>query len=191
MRLFVAIRIPEETRESLHGALEPMREGGYPVRWTDPDRYHLTLKFLGSVRPEAVPVVAGVLRRVARETPPFRIELSRFGAFPTIRRPRVLWVGADPSPALRCLKQDLEWGLAAHGFQRETQAFHPHVTVGRARENEGAGAFRDLDDTGERVGLSQGFRLESMALVRSSPGKGGMIHRTLEEAPLGRSGVPD
>ncbi len=186
MRLFIGINLPSDTRDGLHRSLEPLRDGGFPVRWTDPRRFHITLKFLGSVRPEDVAVVGSVIRRVARETEPFEVQLLRFGAFPTIRRPRVLWVGADPSPALRCLKQDLEWGLASHGFERETRAFHPHVTVGRAAEDEGAGAFRELDSTGSGLRLDGRFQLQRVSLVRSTPGRAGMIHRVLEEAPLGR-----
>jgi len=85
------------------------------------------------------------LEGVARTTDPFSMEIGGFGAFPTIRRPRVLWVGAVPSPALRCLKHDLEWALSDHGFHREPRAFHPHLTLGRASSDEGAGAFRGLD----------------------------------------------
>src|SRR5690606_28850714 len=110
MRLFIALNLPDKARQRLHSALAPLRDGGFPVRWTDPEDYHLTLKFLGEVRSEVIPVAERVIERVVRETREFPIAFGGIGAFPTIRLPSVVWIGVDPSPALRCLKQDLEWG---------------------------------------------------------------------------------
>ena len=116
MRLFIAINIPKKEKDRIQRASRPLLQADLPVRWVEPDNFHLTLKFLGEVRPEQAPDVEGVLERIATATQPFDLEVGGFGAFPTIRRPRVLWVGIEPSPALRCLKQDLEWALTDYGF---------------------------------------------------------------------------
>jgi 2'-5' RNA ligase len=96
----------------------------------------------------------------------------------------VIWVGVEPSPALRCLKQDLEWGLAGHGFERETRAFHPHITIGRIEGDEGAGAFRGMD--GLAAGLSHRGKVavKSVDLMRSQLLKQGPIYTLLRESPL-------
>ncbi len=146
MRLFIALNLPKKEKDRIYRAARKLREAELPVRWVAPETYHLTLKFLGEVRAELLPRIEGVLEEVAKGTGPFTMEIEGFGAFPTIRRPRVLWVGIDPSPALRCLKQDLEWALSEHGFERETRAFHPHLTLGRTTREGGAGLFRGLDD---------------------------------------------
>jgi 2'-5' RNA ligase len=160
MRLFIALNIPKKERERIHRSARGLREQNYPVQWVDAGLFHLTLKFLGDVRPEAVPAVGGLLDKVGKTTEQFTLKMGGFGAFPTIRRPRVLWVGVEPSPALRCLKQDIEWALSENGFERETRAFHPHFTLGRATAEEGAGAFRGLDD------LASSLKYESEATVR-------------------------
>ena len=141
MRLFIALNLPKKERQRIHRAARPLREGDLPVRWIDLDNIHLTLKFLGQVRPDRVPQVEEVIGRVASATKSFKVDFGGFGAFPTIRKPRVVWLGVDPSAELRCLKQDLEWALADLGFEAETRAFHPHLTLGRADPNDGAGAF--------------------------------------------------
>lgn len=143
MRLFVAVNLGAQERKRIHRALKALRDTDYPVRWLDPDAFHLTLKFMGSVDPRRLDDLKAVQDRVAASNRPFTLSIGGVGAFPTIRRPRVMWVGVDPSPALRCLKQDLEWGMTECGLERETRAFHPHLTVGRADDKEGAGAFRD------------------------------------------------
>jgi 2'-5' RNA ligase len=160
MRLFIAINIPKKEREKIYRSARPLREESYPVRWVKADFFHLTLKFLGEVRPNSLSTVESVLDRVAQSTESFFLDIGGFGAFPTIRRPRVLWLGVEPSPALRCLKQDLEWALSDHGFERETRAFHPHFTLGRAKADDGAGAFRGLDV------LASDLKYESQAKIR-------------------------
>ena len=95
MRLFVAVNLPKKERERIHRASRALRDPRLPVRWVAPDNYHLTLKFLGEVRAERVPRVIEILARVALGCPPFSADLAGFGAFPSIRRPRVLWLGTD------------------------------------------------------------------------------------------------
>jgi len=167
MRLFIAINIPKKERERIHRSARILREQDYPVRWVKADLFHLTLKFLGDVRPGSLPTIESVLERVGRGTDPFDLEIGGFGAFPTIRRPRVLWLGVEPSPALRCLKQDLEWALSDHGFERETRAFHPHFTLGRATANDGAGAFRGLDDLAPKLGYQSEAKVRKVDLMES------------------------
>lgn len=183
MRLFIALTLPKRERTRIHRAAQVLRERNLPVAWTELDDYHLTLKFLGEVRGPRRAPVEHVLEKVAAETPPFDVTLRGFGAFPTIRKPRVLWIGAQATPELRCLKQDLEWGLAEHGFERETRAFHPHVTLGRAAEEGGAGAFRGLDDVVAELAHTSTFTVRSLDLMRSKLTKSGprySVERTIK-----------
>jgi 2'-5' RNA ligase len=167
MRLFIAINIPKKERDRIHRLNRILREKDYPVRWVPSDLFHLTLKFLGEVRPESVSSIEKVLDGVARTIEPFSMKIGGFGAFPTIRRPRVLWMGVEPSPALRCLKQDLEWALTEYGFERETRAFHPHFTLGRATANDGAGAFRGLDVLASELTYVGEARVRKLDLMES------------------------
>jgi 2'-5' RNA ligase len=184
MRLFVAINLPAKERKRIHDAAKPLKLAGFPVRWVEPKHYHLTLKFLGEVRSEMVPAAERVMERVAEETREFPLVISGFGAFPTIRRPRVLWIGVEPSPALRCLKQDLEWGLAGHGFERETRAFHPHITLARAEDGEGAGSFRGLDELSAKPKFKVRVLAKTVDLMRSQLAKEGTNYSVLREVPL-------
>lgn len=184
MRLFIALNFPEVDRQRIYAAADPLRDAGFPVRWLEPDTYHLTLKFLGDVRAERVSVVEKVVARVADATRAFPLKMGGFGAFPTIRRPQVLWMGAEPSPALRCLKQDLEWGLASHDFQRETRAFHPHVTMGRSDRTEGAGAFRGLDELAANVDYEGTVDVTTVDIMRSHLSREGPKYSVVTRAPL-------
>jgi 2'-5' RNA ligase len=184
MRLFVALNLPRKEREKIHRAARALRDQGMPVRWVDPEKYHLTLKFLGEVRGERVDKVGSILAHVAAGAPPFSADLAGFGAFPTVRRPRILWLGVEPTPALRCLKQDVEWALADAGFDRETRAFHPHLTLGRVEREDGAGAFRGLDDLISELSYTGSVPVRSMELMRSHTSKDGATYSVLSSYPL-------
>jgi 2'-5' RNA ligase len=188
MRLFVAIGFSEAQQQEIHEAISPFRAMDIPVRWEDSSRYHLTLKFLGSVREDRRQMVENSFARIAGATRVFPLILKGLGAFPSIRLPETLWMGVDPTPPLRCLKQDLEWGLVNLGFERDVQAFHPHVTVGRATAAEGAGAFRGLDDAVTGFKGSLHFQVEALSLVRSLQTKEGRVYSTVATAPLRTKG---
>jgi RNA 2',3'-cyclic 3'-phosphodiesterase len=184
MRLFVALNLPPEERDRIHRAARRLRDQELPVRWVGAENYHLTLKFLGEVRAERVPAIEAILHRVAAAAPSFSADLRGFGAFPSIRRPRVLWLGVEPTAALRCLKQDVEWGLADLGFERETRAFHPHLTLGRVAEDSGAGAFRGLDELVPAMGYDGSIEVRTVELMRSQTGKTGSQYSVVSSHPL-------
>ena len=100
MRLFVALNLPEGIRRALWEAAEPLRHLGLPVKWVRPDGIHITLKFLGEVTDTREPELRAALGRVAAPGHPVPVAVGGFGAFPTIERPRVLWAGLEPDPAV-------------------------------------------------------------------------------------------
>ena len=193
MRLFIALNLTDGAKESVYDAARPLRDAALPVRWLDPDTYHLTLKFLGNPHPDLTPRVSAAIDEVGGKNRPFSMEIRGFGAFPTIRRPQVVWVGVESVLALRCLKQDVEWGLASLGFNRETSAFHPHITVGRARAGTGAGAFRGLDALVADLDFRHHIEVSSVELMRSRLSRAGARYSVVSSAELGtpRSARPD
>lgn len=132
MRTFVAVFPPPEVR---HAALVAAQRAILPadmVRWTHPDNIHLTLKFLGEVPEEMIEQIGAALQRACVNHTPFDANLSRFGAFPSMRRARIVWAGTGAgSERLRTLAADVEAILEPLGFGREGRTFVPHATLGR------------------------------------------------------------
>jgi RNA 2',3'-cyclic 3'-phosphodiesterase len=186
MRLFVAINFTSKDRQRMGRAARKMREADLPVRWVDPDQIHLTLKFLGEVRPERVAPVRAAVARVAAKTQPFTMNMGGSGAFPTTRRPKVIWLGAQASPELRCLKHDLEWELAPLGFEREVRAFHPHVTLGRAQPDARAGDFRGFEELVAAMDFGAEITVRSIDLMKSALSAKGARYEKLLTARLGQ-----
>lgn len=187
MRLFIALNLPKKQRARIHRVARALRDEELPIRWVDPDNFHVTLKFLGEVRRERIELVVERIAKVAAATRSFTTELDGFGAFPTIRRPRVIWMGVGANAELRCLKQDLEWALGDMGFEAEPRAFHPHVTLGRAEGEGGAGAFRGLDSVMADMEFEGELKVHTLDLMRSNLSREGASYSVLASAKLASS----
>lgn len=136
-RLFIGIRPSMTTVAQLGEVAETLARrattAGVPIRWLAPATYHVTMKFLGWARPEAVPAVVEAIRTAATVAP-FTFTTSRLGAFPSRDKASVVWAGVyDCEPMVRLAKA-LEDACAPLGFARDKRPFHGHVTLGRLRE---------------------------------------------------------
>ncbi len=190
MRLFVALNFPAKQRQRFFRAGKGLREAGLPMRWVDKSSLHLTLKFLGEVRPERVGEVKEAVSSIAAKSPILDVTLRGCGAFPTMRRPRVIWLGADATPELRCLKHDLEWELAPLGFEREVRSFHPHITLGRASKEARAGDFRRFEELAAEFDFAATIPVKTVDIMESHLSSKGARYERILAAPL-RMSPPD
>jgi 2'-5' RNA ligase len=142
VRTFLALHLPDEIRGAMASVQSELRSPGADVRWEKPEKFHMTLKFLGETPEALIPRIIAALQETARSVTPFDIEYRDVGAFPSLTKPRVLWIGVgDGGPAVTALQQGLEDDLARIGLAKEARPFHPHVTLGRVAGNSG---LRDL-----------------------------------------------
>jgi RNA 2',3'-cyclic 3'-phosphodiesterase len=187
MRCFIALNLPQAERDALHAALEPIRQQDLPVRWTAADSLHLTLKFLGDIEGSEVPRIEEVLRAAADRHGPLQLELTGFGAFPSLRRASVLWVGVAPSAELSSLQQQVELACSRLGYAREQRPYRPHITVARLRAGARAA---DIERAAAGFDHSAHFTIDTLDLMRShSTGEGARYEPLLRQA-LGRRADP-
>jgi len=184
MRLFVALNFRKKERERINRATRPLRETDMPVRWIPSDQFHVTLKFLGEVRRERLEEMEQAITRVTSMTKAFATKFAGCGAFPSVRQPRVIWLGLGANPELRCLKQDLEYSFGDIGFEAETRAFHPHITLGRADDRDGAGAFRGLDEALADLECAGEVSVNSVDLMMSQTSPQGSKYTVLSTSRL-------
>lgn len=177
-RLFVGIRLAIATTNALAGAAETLarraRDAGVDLRWIAPVSYHLTLKFLGWTRAEAIAAVEDALVAAATGTPRFTIKVARLGAFPSLDKASVVWAGVEEGTgALADLAKRIDERCSALGFAAEKRAFHPHVTLARVRETR---AVREVV-----LPLSEQMfgdtRVDAMTLYESETKTSGSVYR--------------
>ncbi len=137
-RLFIGAQISLATANALAGAAETLgrraRDAGVDIRWLPPVNYHVTLRFLGWTRAEAIGAVRDALDAAAAGTAPLSFRTARLGAFASLDRATALWAGVEAPAPLIGLARRVEDACARLGYPAERRAFHPHVTIGRLRE---------------------------------------------------------
>ena len=143
-RIFLALNfsvaVTRKIAEEIDRRKAPFSDAGFRIAWVPAANLHLTLKFLGSVADELVEGVTGACKRVAARHLPFEARAVGLGAFPSLERANVLWIGVEAPPALATLQREVDAAMVEIGFEKEERAFHPHVTVGRIKESRGSAA---------------------------------------------------
>ncbi len=124
-RLFIAIPIPDEIVQPL----ERLTVGLPTIRWTPPEQFHLTLRFVGEVDHAMFCDIGERLADIGFQ--PFEISLEGIGQFPLRGAPRTLWVGIAKCDPLTRLKRRIDRTLEDIGLEPDCRKFAPHVTIGR------------------------------------------------------------
>jgi 2'-5' RNA ligase len=125
MRLFLAIRLPEDAMGRACEVQEALRERitRQGVRFTAPHKMHLTLAFLGNdLEPEEAHRVAAATLAGRRA---LHLELAGLGAFPHMERPKTIWLAVQ-GEGLGELAAQL-----ARAFALGDAPFVGHVTLAR------------------------------------------------------------
>jgi 2'-5' RNA ligase len=189
--LFVALDPPAAVRDRLAAIAAELRaragRAAGDVRWAPPENLHLTLQFLGAVAEDRVEAVRREVAAAAAAAAPLLLHVEGAGAFPSPRRPRVVWAGlsGDTAP-LAALVKDLGARLAPLGFPPEARPFSAHLTLGRARDPRGAPRLAAALEPLEPAPPVP-WRAQEVVLVRSHLSPKGSRYEAVARAPLGGS----
>lgn len=104
-----------------------------PLNWTEPDKLHLTLKFIGNTLPGQLQAIDYELNRIAENFPAFSFQLEGLGFFKDKRTPRVLFVKIKHNKTLILLASEIERQLEKLGFEPENRPFNAHLTLARIK----------------------------------------------------------
>ena len=151
-RLFVALMLPRVVVEQVDLALDPVRTGSAELRWQSPDRWHITLAFLGDRDVDSE--LARFPAAFPAHSEPIRVEGSgHFGP--------VLWLGVTSPRWLIELAAGIQ-----HVMRGDRRRFRGHVTVARSRTR---GGDRELSAAVAALGrfASDAWTPDEVVLVRS------------------------
>ena len=192
IRSFIAIELPEEVKSGLLQFQAKLKLAGHSfVKWVSPEGIHLTLKFLGNISPQKVSEIIGVMEEASQEFSSFQLKIGESGAFPNLRRPRVLWVGIGGEvDKVVALQQRVDVGLVPLGFSQETRPFTPHLTLARLREGSSPQGQRDFGELVTRTPFEVTYEIgvNKLNLMRSQLLPTGAVYSCLAEVELKNSG---
>ncbi|HEX8992611.1 MAG TPA: RNA 2',3'-cyclic phosphodiesterase [Anaerolineales bacterium] len=188
LRAFLASELPSPLQDAIHTATADLRghlSDGL-VRWVPAHNVHLTLKFLGDVSPSSLELIKQMMVAEATQFSTFDVQVEGLGCYPSVRRPRVLWVGLRAPAELGSLQRAIEAAAARLGYESEERGFSPHLTIGRVRQNASSSDLHkiriSLEET--RIGLLGTAHVDAVHLFKSELRPEGSIYTRLFSAPL-------
>jgi 2'-5' RNA ligase len=184
-RIFCAIDLPAGVRASLMSRIKSLREAvpNAQPSWSREENIHLTMKFLGEIQTSRITDLSKAATQAAGYFSPFQVTVEDTGVFTKRGVPRVLWIGVkDKSGKLLKFHALLEERCAQEGFTREERPFHPHLTIARLRNPQGAATvalahkempFEPLD-----------VLITELLVIRSEPGGTGSKYTVISRHRL-------
>jgi 2'-5' RNA ligase len=172
VRAFFGLPLPEEQLDALRTFLVERSVLSPKFRWTPLENLHITLRFLGQVE---LSVAQTVAQRIEASPPRgYAIQLGELGTFKRGKLARVLWLGIKLGEAETvAVAAQVDAECARVGLESEKRAYHPHLTLARARSLEGSAIPDEVPPE-----LSP-WRADELILYRSHLGRSGPTYEAL------------
>ncbi len=161
MRTFIAIDLPESFENNIEKIQREFKKTGGDIKFVDPRKVHITLKFLGEINEELVNKVEIKLDQCLKNIDPFDIIVEDIGVFPSTDYIKVIWLGVGKgSYILEKMNDGIEESLSELGFDKESREFIPHATIGRVKSG------KNKEDIVEVVERNRGSYIGEMPVDR-------------------------
>ncbi len=186
VRTFIAVELPDHLKretDKLIVGLKPLADG---VRWVKAANLHFTLRFLGDIEHDSISILEDNLKGNLVDVKPFSLKLSGLGCFPNMRRPRVVWVGADGDlDELKKLARSVESACRNSGFEKADKPFSAHLTIGRVKYPKGLDQLTtSLQNTEFEP---EQFQVDEVVVFKSDLSPRGPTYTPLAKVGLGQA----
>jgi 2'-5' RNA ligase len=185
IRAFLAVDPPQEIFNGIIKIQERLRKAIQgDIRWVRPEGIHLTLKFFGYVYESDIANISHVVKNNVANMKALMLNVTNLGAFPSVNRPRVLWLGIDgDTDALINLQTEIDAGFQDYGFKKEDRPFRPHLTLARIKEPKGLVGLAETVTKNEDY-IAGSFTVSGLTLFKSDLKPTGAIYTKLAHFPF-------
>jgi 2'-5' RNA ligase len=188
LRLFIALAVPPDVRQEIGRAQDQLQRHSPPgaVRWTPPEQFHVTLKYLGDVPDTQVAALQNSVSTALAGFSALRLSAHGIGFFPSARKPRVIWAGAgDALGQLVVLHRRIDAAVRPFAPAGKLETFNGHITLGRFKPGQRAPVEKLLERAVVLRDRHFGDWLAAeVEIVRSELTSTGARHAPLASYPL-------
>jgi 2'-5' RNA ligase len=180
IRSFIAFDISsEEILKKISGVQEKLVRTEADLKIVKPKNVHITMRFLGEISPEALEKVIEQIKEIKSQS--FDVEFKEIGTFPSIKYPRVIWIGIKKGASeLKEIHDRLEPRLRKIGFIPDKKGFSPHLTIARVRSSRNRKALIDVLEQMKLYDIGK-IQARILSLKRSTLTPNGPVYSTLYE----------
>lgn len=183
MRIFIGIRLSDNTHEEIERFLEPFKRISTPIKWTNSENVHLTLKFIGEVPPEQYSRIEAELTGGDFNVGAFDLEIAGCGKFGRGKEINILWLGTAKDEKIEELYRRIENSLERLGIAKEDRPFKPHLTVGRNKKQYNFKPIFELLENNSDASIGK-CRVHAFQIFKSELFSSGPIYTVLKEIAI-------
>ncbi|MBF0385401.1 MAG: RNA 2',3'-cyclic phosphodiesterase [Candidatus Omnitrophica bacterium] len=184
LRLFIAIELNKEIKNLIKEVQNHFINIDSGIKWVRPENAHITLKFLGDTTEEEIKDITTALNEIANSFKPFSVTLSDLGAFPSLKHPSIIWIGAKENPVeMQNLSSNVENRMEQLGFEKENRPFKLHITIGRVKNHRDISSFVSRLETYKITSMPT-IHCDSLSLFNSTLTPAGPEYEIIEKRLL-------
>ena len=164
-----------QARQDLITALK-----GERISWTNPDQYHVTLRFIGDTELVDIKKIGDALHAGIHIPERIRLNIAGLASFGPRKKPRVIWVGFEETDFFDLLKAEVDHALALCGIPANEEPFRAHLTLGRVRSLQNLQEYYHTVEAMNQQ-FSGSVLFEKLVFFRSILGPRGPEYHVLDE----------
>jgi 2'-5' RNA ligase len=178
VRAFLSINITDSSIltgiRNLQGLLD---RKAAKMKLVEEQNIHFTMRFFGDISLSEADSIESCLDSIVFDT--FTIDILGVGAFPSKRKPRVIWIGVGKNAdSMVALKDQIDGQLEVIGYRRERPPFTPHATIARVRQTFDRDGLESNLDSLPHTSLGV-MRVDMLTLMKSTLTPSGPIYESL------------
>jgi 2'-5' RNA ligase len=185
MRLFFAVDIDRATNARVNETIARLKGIDPSVKWVRPENHHITVYFFGETDETTKDSIDRIVEKAAAGIGAFPVRVGGISAFPSVDRPRVLWIGVEnPGGELAKMHESIRVSIRSEKLpvNAEERGFTPHLTIGRVRERCAPPLIREVKRSAEAAFGE--FEVGAAVLYRSVLGREGPVYTPLKTMTL-------
>ncbi|MFH1276455.1 MAG: RNA 2',3'-cyclic phosphodiesterase [Candidatus Woesearchaeota archaeon] len=179
-RLFIGIPVSTEIKENILALILQFKTIKAEFSIISPENLHFTVKFLGDVEDVKIEEIKTILTKISQKQNSFKIFLSKLGAFPSLEKINVIWVGGSKEllPLMKTANSSL-----SHIKESDYAEEVPHLTIARVKSELNKEKLKEFiqkhqnDTFGEMI-------VDKLVLYKSNLTPEGPVYEVIEEFKL-------
>ena len=185
MRFFIALEIPEESKQELEDLQQKLKQLTPNFRPSFSDKLHLTIAFVGEQPEDLKERLSAVIKQAAQGIAGFSVTPAYIDGFPHLHTARVLWIGVKGDiDKLYIIRHRIKDGLMDLNLSVDERRFVPHIALGKVSDFSISG-YQEREFEKLEMQQFKPIAVNSIKLFESIPNQGFHKHNTLAEIKLG------
>ena len=184
-RTFIAIKI--DFNQEILNLLDQLKITfkSDSINWTDINRAHLTLFFLGNTSIDQIDDISNELQKISSKNQYFNLKISELCFFHQRGQPKVIWLGIENNEKLIGIQNDIQICMRKYGFNNIPKRFTPHLTLGRIKKLKNKELLQNYVKKYERYCFDE-VQIKSFVFYESILTPKGAVYKTIKSFNLCR-----